>query len=66
VNPKEIVMKKSFAERTIAAAAAAAVTFAIVAGIVGIADHEKEDAVFLAAKIKPQTLAAETSGTVAR
>jgi hypothetical protein len=54
---QENIMKKSLAHRTFAAAAAAAVTFAVVAGVVAIADHEKEQAVFLAAQISPQTLA---------
>jgi hypothetical protein len=54
---RENIMKKSLAHRTFAAAAAAAVTFAVVAGVVAIADHEKEQAVFLAAQISPPTLA---------
>lgn len=54
---RENIMKKSLAQRTFAAAAAAAVTFAVVAGVVAIADHEKDQAVFLAAKISPPTLA---------
>lgn len=50
-------MKNRLAYRSVAAAAAAAVTFAIISAVVAVADHEKDQAVFLAAQIKPQTLA---------
>jgi negative regulator of sigma E activity len=51
-------MKKRHARRTVAAAAAAAVTLAVLVGVVAIADHEKEQAVLLTARINPQALAA--------
>jgi hypothetical protein len=57
-NPaQESPMKKQLAQRTVAAAAAAAVTLAVLAGVVAIADHEKDQAVLLAARINPQNLA---------
>ena len=54
-------MKNRPAQRSVAAVAAAIVTFAIFSGVVAVADHEKDQAVFLAARIKPQALA-ETAG----
>jgi hypothetical protein len=59
-------MKDKLAQRSVAAAAAAAVTFAIFSAVVGVADHEKEQAVFLAAKIKPQALAETATETQQR
>jgi hypothetical protein len=51
-------MKKRHARRTFAAAAAAAVMLAVLIGAVATADHEKELAVLLAARINAQALAA--------
>jgi hypothetical protein len=63
---KEDIMKNKLAQRSVAAAAAAAVTFAIFSAVVAVADHEKDQAVFLAARIKPQALAETESDTKQR
>jgi hypothetical protein len=59
--PLEDIMKDKLTQRSVAAVAAAVVTFAIFSAVVAVADHEKDQAVFLAARIKPQALA-ETAG----
>lgn len=58
-------MSKSFIEKSVAAVAAVAASFAVVFAVVSIAEHEREQAVFLAAKISPQHVAAgEASASV--
>jgi len=59
-------MKKSFVEKSVAAAAAVAVTFAVVSAVVSVAEHEREQAVYLAAKISPQHVAAGEISASAR
>ena len=62
----ENTMKDKLAQRSVAAAAAAVVTFAIFSAVVAVAEHEKDQAVFLAAKIKPQALAEAATETKQR
>jgi len=59
-------MKKSFIEKSIAATAAAAVTLAVVSTVVSVAEHEREQAVYLAAQISPQHVAASEISASAR
>jgi len=59
-------MKKSFIEKSIAAVAAAAVTFVVVGAVVAVAEHEREQAVYLAAQISPQHVAAGEISASAR
>jgi hypothetical protein len=42
------------------------VTFAIFSAVVAVAEHEKDQAVFLAARIKPQALAETATETKQR
>ena len=63
---RENIMKDKLAQRSVAAAAAAVVTFAIFSAVVAVAEHEKDQAVFLAAKIKPQALAETATETKQR
>ncbi len=56
-------MKEQLIRRAVAAAAAATVTFAIFSAVVAVADHEKDQAVLLAARIKPQALATNPAET---
>jgi hypothetical protein len=65
LKSKEIIIRTTLAHRSIAAAAAA-VTLAILSAVTAVAEHEKEQAAFLAAQIKPQTLATTTAETQAR
>lgn len=59
-------MKKSYVERSVAAVAAVTVTFAVVSAVVGVAEHEREQAVYLAAQISPQHVAASEVRASAR
>lgn len=59
-------MKKSFVEKSVAAVAAVAVTFAVVSAVVSVAEHEREQAVYLAAQISPQHVAATEISASAR
>lgn len=59
-------MKKSFVEKGVAAVAAVAVTFAVVGAVVAVAEHEREQAVYLAAQISPQHMAASEVRASAR
>ena len=59
-------MKKSYIEKGVAAAAAVAVTFTVISAVVAVAEHEREQAIYLAAQINPQHVAAHEVGASAR
>ena len=59
-------MKKSYVEKSVAAVAAATVTFAVVSAVVAVAGYEREQAVYLAAQISPQHVAASEVRNSAR
>lgn len=59
-------MKKSYVEKSVAAVAAVTVTFAVVSAVVAVAEHEREQAVVLAAQISPQHIAAAEVAGAAR
>lgn len=57
---------QQFTEKAIAAAAAIAVSFGVVSAVLSVAEHERDQAVFLAAHINPQHLAASEIRASAR
>lgn len=59
-------MKNQTKQRCVATVAAAAITYAIFSAVVAVADYEQDQAVLLAARIKPQTLAENSAETKAR
>lgn len=58
--------KQQFVEKAVAAAAAVVASFAVVFAVVSVAEHERDQAVFLAAKISPQHMAASEVRASAR
>ena len=57
---------KQFVEKGIAAALAVVASFTVVFAVVSVAEHERDQAVFLAAKISPQHMAASDGRSSAR